>query len=101
MNVLSRTIPHPTQKMALRTAATGGQLTDHTTTVSGRHCQYSRISARLESSTYVLRSTDFGTNLVHQRLKPCRAMTLCWTANWSCCVFSLFCASFVGVVCLW
>ncbi|COY04151.1 Uncharacterised protein [Mycobacterium tuberculosis] len=29
----------------------------------------------------MLRSIEGGTNRVHQRLKPCRAITLCWTAN--------------------
>jgi len=47
----------------------------------GRHCQYSSNSARLENSTNVLRSVEGGTNRVHQRLKPCRAITLCCTAN--------------------
>src|SRR5262245_42209085 len=81
MNVLSRTITQPSQKKTSRIFLPMGLFTDQMTSVSERHCQYKRISARLERSTYVLRSIDFGTSLVHQRLKPCRAMTLCWTAN--------------------
>ena len=38
-------------------------------------------SAAVANTTKVLRSTDFGTIRVHQRLKPWRAITLCWTAK--------------------
>jgi hypothetical protein len=44
---------------------------------NGRHCHMSRASAAVAASSNVVRSTDRGTNRVHQRLKPGRAMTLC------------------------
>src|SRR5271168_3069936 len=58
-----------------------GSVTSQTTEGIGRHCQNKRTSARLASSTYVLRSTDFGTYCVHQFLNCLRAITLCCTAN--------------------
>src|ERR1700730_9584025 len=47
----------------------------------GSHFQKRRISAMLAKSTYVLRSMGGATILVHTFLKPCLAITLCWTAN--------------------
>jgi len=55
--------------------------TFQTTPGIGRHCQYMRINAAHVNSTNVLRSTGLGTIRVHQRLKPGRAMIMCWTAK--------------------
>src|SRR5690348_839790 len=55
--------------------------TSQITPGSGRHSQYSRTSARLLVSTYVLRSTDGLIQPVNHFLKPRRAMPLCWTAK--------------------
>src|SRR5215468_11326512 len=47
----------------------------------GCHFQKRNSSARLEKSTYVLRSIGVGTILVHIRLNHCLAIRLCCTAN--------------------
>lgn len=49
--------------------------------VSGRYCQSRMISARLEASTNVLRSTLSGRNAVSRFLKAGRAMTECCIPN--------------------
>ena len=54
-----------------------GSLTDQITPPSGRHCQKSRSSAALDSSTYVDRSIAGGTMRVQRSLNHRRAMTLC------------------------
>src|SRR5262245_65171519 len=69
-NELKSATPQPSQKIAWRAFAAIGYSTVHSTSGIGRHCQYSRSRTRLESSTYVLRSTEVGTKRVHQRLKP-------------------------------
>ena len=55
--------------------------TDQISVGNGRHCHMSRASAPVAASTNVVRSTDRGTARVHNRLKPGRAMTLCWVAK--------------------
>ena len=55
--------------------------TDQISMPIGRHCQNSRISARLEASTYVERSMDQGMICVQRSLNQGRAITLCWTAK--------------------
>ena len=47
----------------------------------GAQYQNSAISAIPDARTKVLRSAGAGMNWVHQRLKPWRAIPLCWTAN--------------------
>src|SRR5581483_11853781 len=71
----------PAQKSACNIFTAVGSLTVQTTPGSG--CQNSTTvrSSRLAINTYVLRSNKCGTNLVHARLKPCRAIPLCCTAN--------------------
>src|SRR6266851_5904590 len=81
MKVLTTSRPQPNKEIASRAVAMVGFLTIQIGSGIGRHCQYSSSSARLENSTNVLRSIEDGTNCVHQRLKPCRAITLCCTAN--------------------
>src|ERR1051326_1566548 len=79
--VLSNTSTQPTIDSAVITSASCGSATCQTTVGIGRHCQNSKISARLANSTYVLRSTDLGTYCVHHCLNCLRAITLCCTAN--------------------
>src|SRR6266702_137797 len=81
MKVLTNSKPQPKKEIASRAVAMTGFSTVQIGPGIGRHCQYSSSSARLENSTNVLRSVDGGTKRVHQRLKPCRAITLCCTAN--------------------
>src|SRR5713226_9769329 len=81
MKVLTNSKPQPNKEVASRTVAMTGSCTVQTGSGIGRHCQYSNSNARLENSTNVLRSMEGGTNCVHQRLNPCRAITLCCTAN--------------------
>src|SRR5262249_35130242 len=49
--------------------------------VIGRHCQNRSSRHELAASTRVERSSGLGTYSVHHALKPCRAITLCCTAN--------------------
>ena len=79
--MLTNSAPQPNREMASSVMAMPGFCTVQTGSGIGRHCQYSSNSARLENNTNVLRSVDGGTNRVQQRLKPCRAITLCCTAN--------------------
>src|SRR5712691_83543 len=81
MKVLTNSKPQPKKEIASRAVAMTGFSTVQIGSGIGRHCQYSSNNARLENSTNVLRSVEGGTNRVHQRLKPCRAITLCCTAN--------------------
>src|SRR6266704_1789888 len=81
MQVQKNSKPQPKKEIASRAVAMTGFSTIQIGVGIGRHCQYSSNNARLENNTNVLRSVDGGTNRVHQRLKPCRAITLCCTAN--------------------
>src|SRR5882757_5061402 len=81
MKVLTTSKIQPNKEVASRAVATAGFCTVQIGAGSGRHCQYSSSSARLENSTNVLRSIEGGTKRVHQLLNPCRAITLCCTAN--------------------
>lgn len=65
----------PAQKMMSRAVPVTVPLVSHITSVIG--CQKVKIStsARLDSETYELRSTDFGATFVHTRLKAGRAIT--------------------------
>src|SRR4029079_19678422 len=81
MNVLMKTSTQPNNPRYRRNAAIVGSLTSHTTPGIGRHCQNTSASSRLASSTEVLRSTDFGTIVVHHFLNCGRAITLCCSAN--------------------
>jgi len=58
-----------------------GFSTDQIVIPIGRHCQNSRISARLAQSTNVERSIVQGTICVHRSLNQRRAITLCCTAK--------------------
>ena len=58
-----------------------GDDTSQTTPGIGRHCQKSRARAAFAASTYVDRSTCRETTVVHRRLNPGRAITLCCTAK--------------------
>jgi len=80
-NVTTRTVPHPAANSAQSTARMNGLSTVQTSMPIGRHCQKSRISARLAKRTKVDRSIVHGTICVHQSLNQRRAMTLCWTAK--------------------
>ena len=75
--MLTNSKPQPKKETASRAAAMTGFSIVQIGSGIGRHCQYSSNSARLENSTNVLRSMEGGTNRVHQRLKPWRAITLC------------------------
>src|SRR5277367_4208279 len=79
--VLVKTMNQPSNDRPRIAMDICGSATCQTMVGIGRHCQNSRTSARLANSTYVLRSTDFGTYCVHQSLNCLRAITLCCTAN--------------------
>jgi len=80
-NVTTRTVAHPAANNAQSTARMNGLSTVQTSMPIGRHCQKSRISARLAKRTKVERSIVHGTICVHHSLNQRRAMTLCWTAK--------------------
>src|SRR5262249_47136798 len=79
--VVSRRGSEGRKDRGISAAAIWGSAICQTICGIGRHCQNSRINAKLASRTYVLRSIETGTKRVHQRLNGGRALTLCCTAN--------------------
>src|SRR6516225_2411081 len=75
--VLVRTTVQPTNDKTVTDVARLGLAICHTTVGIGRHCHNNSARVKLANSTYVVRSTETGTNWVHQRLNSLRAMTLC------------------------
>src|SRR6266566_3073823 len=73
-NVETRTNPQPKANNPRSTSRPAGFSTDQITPPNGRHCQNNRMSARLEKSTYVERSTTLGTMRVHHSLNHLRAI---------------------------
>ena len=75
--VETSTSPKPKAYSPHRIARPVASLTDQTTPPSGCQSRNITISARLEKSTYVERSSTFGTTRVQRSLNQRRAMTLC------------------------
>src|SRR6516165_11662786 len=75
--VLVRTTVQPTNDKTVTDVARLGLAICHTTVGIGRHCHNNSARVKLANSTYVVRSTETGTNWVHQRLNSLRAMRLC------------------------
>lgn len=62
---------------ATSSARHGCAVTSHSVAVIGNQKTNSAARQMLLATTYVDRSTAGGTNVVHQRLNPARAITLC------------------------